>query len=138
MQTEKQSEGTSSPPIVHGVGATQQGAMASKEVTPAKIPAHSRAAAAQRLNDVPQRSHSGVSYEGGSYQPHPAGWRIRRYLKRKNLRQSNLRYAAVDRIGTRTMLPMAFVAFMVFLTAVIIWSPSPVSWMRLSSAMVRI
>jgi penicillin-binding protein 1A len=47
---------------------------------------------------------------------HRLGWRMRRHLKRKNLRRSNEHVAAMERIGTQmTLLPMALVALVIFL-----------------------
>lgn len=77
---------------------------------PAKLPAHSRAAAAQRLNDLPQRflERRGTYYEIAQTPLHEQGWYIRRHMKRKNLHRSNLHYAQVDRAGTRwSLMPMA-------------------------------
>ncbi len=86
---------------------------------PAKLPAHSRAAAAQHIADRPLPPRRGAYYavpHRNNGQPH--GWRTRRFLKRKNLRLSNLRYAAVDRTGTQwTLLPMA-VSLLVFIVVV--------------------
>jgi hypothetical protein len=82
----------------------------------AKLPAHSRAAAAQRLNEAPQRPNRGTYYPVPHRQFKPTGWRTRRYLKRKNLRRSNKQYAAIDRIGTQvTMLPMALGALVIMI-----------------------
>lgn len=81
----------------------------------AKLPKHSRAAAAQRLNEIAERPARGYYYAVPHTLTRPPGWRTKRYIKRKNLHQSNLRYAATDRAGTRTMLPMAFGAMVVFL-----------------------
>ena len=81
---------------------------------PAKLPVHSRAAAAQRLIERPQRPTRGAYYAVPHRRLHSGGWRIRRYLKRKNLRRSNKRYAALDRISTQwTMLPMAMVSLVI-------------------------
>jgi len=75
----------------------------------AQLPVHSRAAAAQRLNTLPERPERGVYYAVPHNQPNPTGWRTKRHIKRRNLRNSNLRYAAVDNMGTRwAMLPLAF------------------------------
>ncbi len=51
----------------------------------------------------------------------PTGWRTRRYLKRKSLRRANMQVAAIDRIGTQTMLPMALgaLAIMIALTGLL-------------------
>ncbi len=82
----------------------------------ARLPKHSRAAAAQRLNETPEQPRRGVYYAVPHRRPQPTGWRTHRHLKRKNLRASNLRYAAIDRLSTKwTMLPMAFSTMIVVL-----------------------
>jgi len=87
-------------------------------VAPAKLPAHSRAAAAQRLDERPLKPAVGTYYAVPHRKP-PMGWRTKRYIKRKNLRRSNLQYAAVDRLGTQwTMLPMAMGAMAVVVVMV--------------------
>src|SRR5260370_27305630 len=89
---------------------------ASDAAKPAKLPVHSRAAAAQRLNDAPQQIERGAYYPVPHKQYKPAGWRTKRYIKRKNLRRSNQHYAITDRIGTRgTMLPMALGALVIMI-----------------------
>ena len=76
---------------------------------PAKLPEHSRAAAAQRLDErAVNPVRRGVYYDTPHNPPHEQGWYIRRHMKRRNLRRSNLHYAQVDRFGTRwSLLPMA-------------------------------
>src|ERR1700731_247943 len=76
---------------------------------PAKLPEHSRAAAAQRLDEKPQfLARRGAYYEVAHTPLHEQGWYIRRHMKRKNLHRSNLHYAKVDRAGTRwSLMPMA-------------------------------
>jgi len=75
---------------------------------PAKLPVHSRAAAAQKLDEHPLRNIRGVYYPVPHRNPNPRGWRTRRHLKRKNLRRSNQQVAAIERIGTQwSMLPLA-------------------------------
>lgn len=82
----------------------------------AHLPVHSRAAAAQRLNDIPERPRRGAYYAVPHRRFKPTGWRTKRYLKRKNLHLSNLRYTTTDRISTQwSMLPMAFGALIVLL-----------------------
>jgi membrane peptidoglycan carboxypeptidase len=89
---------------------------ASDAATPAKLPVHSRAAAAQRLNDAPQQIERGAYYAVPHRQYKPTGWRTKRYIKRKNLRRINRQYAAIDRIGTQgTMLPMAMGALVIMI-----------------------
>lgn len=85
---------------------------------PAKLPAHSRAAAAQRLADLPELPSRGVYYPVPHRKTQQTGWRTRRHLKRKNLRHSNLRYAAIDRLTTQwAMLPMAIGALIFVVVA---------------------
>ncbi len=87
-----------------------------RQVVPAKLPVHSRAAAAQRLGQLPQKDIRGVYYPVPHRRVHPRGWRLKRYLKRKNLRLSNQQYLAIDRVGTQwTMLPLALGALIVML-----------------------
>ncbi|HEY1352486.1 MAG TPA: transglycosylase domain-containing protein [Ktedonobacteraceae bacterium] len=81
------------------------------EHEPARLPQHSRAAAAQRLSDRALPATRGVHYIAPHRRLHKSGWRARRYLMRKHLRRSNLRAAAIDRQGTQlTLLPMALLA----------------------------
>ena len=92
---------------------------ADKTIEPAKLPAHSRAAVAQRLNDLPEKPAPGVYYAVPHRRLNPIGWRTKRHIKRKLLHQSSKRYTATDRIGTQwSMLPMAFGTMIVFLVAV--------------------
>ncbi|QBD80727.1 penicillin-binding protein [Ktedonosporobacter rubrisoli] len=77
-------------------------------VLPAKLPENSRAARAQRLNDMPEEPTRGVYYKVPHKLSQPTGWRTKRHLKRRNLHLSNLRYLATERLGTRgAMLPLA-------------------------------
>src|SRR5689334_22297925 len=55
--------------------------------TPAKLPAHSQAALAQHLNDVPERIVPRHADSPPQRPTHPLGWRMKRHFKRKNLRQ---------------------------------------------------
>ncbi len=89
-----------------------------KVAKPATLPSHTRAAAAQRLNDLPERPARGVYYDVPHRRLNPTGWRTKRHIKRKLLSYSNKRYAAVDRLSTQwAMLPMAFGTMIVFLIA---------------------
>src|SRR5436305_593859 len=90
---------------------------------PAKLPVHSSAAAAQNLDERPPNNIRGTYYPVPHHNPNPRGWRIRRHLKRKNLRRSNLQVAAVERIGTQwSMLPLALgsLIVMVVLASVLV------------------
>lgn len=85
--------------------------------TPAKFPAHSSATAAQHLSIHRLPTSPGYFYEVSHVPLHPKGWHLRRHLKRKRLRRSNLQYAATDNAGTRwSLLPLAF-ALLTFLIA---------------------
>jgi len=85
---------------------------------PAKLPAHSRAAAAHKLDERPLNNIRGAYYPVPHHNPNPRGWRTRRHIKRRNLHRTNLQYLAIDRIGTQwTMLPMAIGALIIFVVA---------------------
>ena len=74
---------------------------------PAKLPEYSRAAAAQRLSEMPEKASAGVSYAATHRPLHPPGWRLRRHVKRRNLRLTNLSYQLTDRAGIRwAILPL--------------------------------
>ena len=82
---------------------------------PARVPARTRAAAAQRLIERPLPVPHGVYYDGPHSPRHPRGWYLRRHLKRKYLHRSNRRYASVDRFGTRwSLMPMALSTLVLF------------------------
>ncbi len=76
---------------------------------PTKLPEHSRAAAAQRLDEHPTfLAQRGTYYEVPHTPLHPKGWYIRRHMKRKNLHRSTQHYAEAARFGTRwSLMPMA-------------------------------
>lgn len=89
----------------------------------AQLPAHSRAAAAQRLNAQPERPERGVYYAVPHRQTNPTGWRTRRHIKRKYLRHSNQRYAAAESTATKwAMLPLAFgsLIFIIIMASVLV------------------
>ncbi|HEX4203891.1 MAG TPA: transglycosylase domain-containing protein [Ktedonobacteraceae bacterium] len=82
----------------------------------AKLPANSRAAAAQRLNDTPNQVPHGVYYAATHNPLHSTDWWIKRHMKRRNLHLSNVRYAvtagkstkwAILPIGVGTLLIIA-------------------------------
>ncbi len=80
----------------------------------AELPEHSRAAAAQRLNERSPRPARGLYYPVPHLNPYPHGWRTRRHLKRKNLRMSNRQYAATDSLSNRwSMMPLALGSLLV-------------------------
>lgn len=84
---------------------------------PAKLPAHSPAAAAQRLNDLPVQRPRGVYYEVAHRRVHPDKWHIRRHLKRKHLQLSNMHYAVIDRAGAQVLM---FTALATLATVIVI------------------
>ncbi len=77
---------------------------------PAKLPPHSRAAAAQRLNDIPEHTPRGVFYEVPHQPLNPAGWRTKRHLRRKNLHSTNQQVAEVERFSRRTLTTILLAA----------------------------
>ncbi len=115
MRTDQHSAEPPKPARAAGAQNSTMGSIsASEQGRQAQLPVHSRAAAAQRLNEQPERPERGVYYAVPHRQLKPVGWRTKRHIKRKNLRQSNLRYAAVDDMSTKwAMLPLAFGALIV-------------------------
>jgi penicillin-binding protein 1A len=117
MQNEHDSKTLSSSSLATGlldkqyatpVARSQGGQETPRATGPAITPVHSRAAAAQRLNELPMLPTPGVYYPVLHRPLHPRGWRTRRYLKLKKLRASNQRYAATERFGMRwAILPLA-------------------------------
>src|SRR5260370_39489205 len=78
--------------------------------TPAELPPHSHAVAAQRLGERRPAAPAGVCYAVPTHPPHSRGWHLRRHLKRKRLNRNNQQYVATDRVGTYwSLLPLAFV-----------------------------
>src|SRR5579872_5769382 len=85
---------------------------------PAQLPPHSRAAAAQRLDERPLPAPRGHYYDVPYHPLRPKGARMRQHLKYKNLHRSNQHYAATDRAGTRwSLLPLAFAILTVLIAA---------------------
>ena len=120
MQTDQPIKENAPEPA--GEGKQQKSlSVAERKRTPAKLPEYSQAAAAQRLNDVPEPPVHGVYYPVPHLRTHESGWRTKRYIKRKNLRETMQNLANVERIGTRTMLPMAASVLSIFLLIVIIF-----------------
>jgi penicillin-binding protein 1A len=120
MQTDRLTKGKN--PDVSGADQDKKSlSIIDKKREPAHLPEYSQAAAAQRLNDAPEQPIHGVHYEVPHLQIHPTGWRTKRYIKRKNLRETMAKLAKVERIGTRTMLPLAGSIFSVFLITVIVF-----------------
>ncbi|GHO69045.1 hypothetical protein KSC_079370 [Ktedonobacter sp. SOSP1-52] len=84
-------------------------------ILPAKLPTHSRAAAAQRLSNLPLKAPRGVYYPVAHLLPLAPGWRTKRHIKRKGLRESNERFNEAERKGSRWgFMPLAII-FMAFL-----------------------
>src|SRR5438105_439846 len=90
------------------VARSQGGQGIPRATGPAIPPVHSRAAAAQRLNELPMLPTPGVYYPVPHQRLYPVGWRTRRYWRLKKLHTSNQRYAASERFGIRwAILPLA-------------------------------
>ena len=86
---------------------------------PAKLPVHSRAAAAQKLDDQPLKNIRGVYYPVPHRNLNPTGWRTKRHIKRRNLRRSAQQYNDTERIGTQwSMLPLAIGSLVVIIVVV--------------------
>ncbi|GCE26253.1 hypothetical protein KDA_17370 [Dictyobacter alpinus] len=120
MQTDQHIE-EPSPTPGGDKGAAQGGEGQSPHRVPARLPANSQAAVAQRMNDVPERPVPGVSYAVSQQPIRPAGWRTRRHIKRKNLRQTIKTINRSDRVGTQALLPLAISLFSVFVVVVLIF-----------------
>ena len=89
----------------------------------AKLPKSSRAAAAQRLGDVPMKASPGISYEGSHHRLHDSKWRMKRHWKRKNLRLSRSRDAVHERIAIkRVMLPIGISILLISVLTASIWA----------------
>jgi len=82
-----------------------------KAVIPAKLPQHSQAAVAQRLNDVPEKPVAGFMYSAPHLRLHPTGWRTKRHAKRKKLRINLMHEALMERKGTLTLRNLALGLF---------------------------
>ncbi|GHO44215.1 transglycosylase domain-containing protein [Ktedonospora formicarum] len=86
-------------------------------ILPAKLPSYSRAAAAQRLSDQPLKPPRGAYYPVPHLQTMAAGWRTKRHIKRKGLRESNSRFNATERKGTWSFMPIALSILAVLVVA---------------------
>ncbi|MBV9256922.1 MAG: transglycosylase domain-containing protein, partial [Ktedonobacteraceae bacterium] len=89
----------------------------------AKLPKRSRAAAAQRLGDVPYKASHGVSYEGSHHRLHASRWRLKRHWKRKNLRSTRSRHAVHERVAIkRVVMPIGIGLLLVAILTTTIWT----------------
>jgi penicillin-binding protein 1A len=86
-----------------------------RAVVPAKLPLHSQAAIAQRLNDVPEKPVPGFMYNASHLHLHPTGWRTKRHAKRKKLRINLMNEIAMERKSTLTLRNMALSLFILML-----------------------
>jgi membrane peptidoglycan carboxypeptidase len=87
-------------------------------VVPAKLAENSRAAAAQRLSEQPDKVAPGFYYEGTHHRLHETGWHFKLHIKRRNLHLSNLRFKSTERIGIKwAMLPLGIVALLIIVLA---------------------
>jgi membrane peptidoglycan carboxypeptidase len=75
--------------------------------TPAKLAESSRAAAAQRLSDQPDKVAPGFYYEATHHRLHENGWHIKHHIKRRNLHLNNLRIKGTEHISLKwAILPI--------------------------------
>src|SRR6266566_467991 len=93
-----------------------------KVVTPAKLPPHSQAAVAQRLNDVPMKPVAGFMYSASHLRMHPAGWYTKRYVKRKKLRLNLMRAAIMEHKSTLTLRNLAISLLMLMVASSIVFA----------------
>ncbi|HEY4387093.1 MAG TPA: transglycosylase domain-containing protein [Ktedonobacteraceae bacterium] len=85
---------------------------------PAKLPKYSRAAAAQRLGDLPSRVVPGFTYEVAHHPLHISKWWTKRHWKRKNLRSTQERYVNNEHMITmRMFLPIGIVTILIVVVA---------------------
>jgi membrane peptidoglycan carboxypeptidase len=112
MQTRQRPSPSSSDPEA---AASMQATAEEKRrpLKPATLPAHSRAAAAQRLSALPEKSIRGAYYAVPHLRRYPVGWRTKRHIKRKNLRYSTMSYLISERHSQWAILPLAFGALVV-------------------------
>jgi membrane peptidoglycan carboxypeptidase len=74
---------------------------------PARLPERSRAAAAQRLSDLPEPAHPGIFYEVPHQSLHDTHWHFKRHTRRKYLRATNEYIKDTERRGIqRAILPL--------------------------------
>jgi penicillin-binding protein 1A len=117
MQVENDPGGTSSHPqskvdvIEMPKESNEQEQNSQRAVVPAKLPLHSQAAIAQRLNDVPEKPVAGFMYSAPHLRVHPTGWRTKRHAKRKKLRLNLMNEIAMERKSTLTLRNMALSLF---------------------------
>src|SRR5579883_1235963 len=93
-----------------------------RPLKPATLPAHSCAAAAQRLSELPEQPLRGTYYPVAHLRPYPTGWRTKRHIKRKHLPFSALSYLASERHSQWALLSLAFgaLAVIVILSGVLV------------------
>jgi membrane peptidoglycan carboxypeptidase len=106
------------------VNPNQEKGLQPHVATPAKLADNSRAAAAQRLSDQPDKVAPGFYYEATHHRRHETGWHFKLHLKRRNLHLSNLRIKGTERIGTKwVILPIGIgVMLLVMLGATLLTS----------------
>ncbi|MBA2395466.1 MAG: transglycosylase domain-containing protein [Ktedonobacteraceae bacterium] len=94
----------------------------------AKLPKTSRAAAAQRMGDIPPKVSPGISYEGSHHRLHDSKWYLKRHWKRKNLRSSRSRDATHEHeIIKRVMLPIGISILLIAVLSGSIWAYATIS-----------
>jgi membrane peptidoglycan carboxypeptidase len=121
MHTDQNTEGPPQPQFPSEIPESQIIQAGPPSRTPAILPSHSPATAAQRLSDIPERPLRGVNYAVPQQLTREPGWRTKRHIKRKNFRQTLDRMAVVERIGTRTLIPLALTVFSLFLISILVF-----------------
>jgi membrane peptidoglycan carboxypeptidase len=111
-------------------------------VPPAKLPPHSQAAIAQRLNDIPEPPVPGFIDSAPQHRLHPTSWRINRHFRRKAIKRYFMRSTAVERQSARILVNSALATialFMVFIiTFVTIASIASATHERFGDQVVRL
>jgi Membrane carboxypeptidase (penicillin-binding protein) len=122
MQTDQQTGETPRPEDSALVGPERPDALVAAPAhrLPAKLPIHSQAALAQRLNDIAPPPEPGLSYPMAHNPQHPRGWHRRRHMKRQRLRAAMRSLYVTERTGTRTLLPLAFIYMLILMVIVVV------------------
>ncbi|GCF06851.1 transglycosylase domain-containing protein [Dictyobacter arantiisoli] len=121
MQTEKNIGEPSSKSEEASEIVLTEGERTTQGRIPAKMPTHTQAAVAQRLNDIPEHAVPGYFYAVPHHLAQKTGWRTRRHIKRRNLRQTFTAIATTERISTHTLIPLAASVLSVFLAGMLIF-----------------
>lgn len=122
MQTDQQTGETPRPEDSTLVGPEQLDTLVAAPAhrLPAKLPIHSQAALAQRLNDVAPPPEPGLSYPMAHNPQHPRGWRTRRHIKRRRFHQAMHSLYAAQRMGSHAVIPLTLTYLSVLLVIMVV------------------